>query len=96
MLDKAEIERWERLTAAMLRHAAADDPAAFAQIVGILDDARYKLPVVAMALVDPAPGRLPYSWRDLADALGCTKSAAWQRFGPGRLSLDDLAEAHHG
>lgn len=34
MLDRAKMERWERLTAAMLRHAANDDPEAFVQVVG--------------------------------------------------------------
>lgn len=96
MLEPAEIKRWERLTDAMLRHAAADDAEAFAQVVEVLDRAAAKLPAVAAILTrtdrapHPGPGAR-YSWANLAWALGVTRSAAWQRFGPHRVTvgLDD-------
>lgn len=85
MLEPAEVKRWERLTDAMLAHAAADDPEAFAQVVRVLERAAAKLPAVAAALVTtgddadvrPLPG---YSWADLARALGTTRQAAHKRF----------------
>ncbi len=86
MLDTREIERWRRLTAAMLRHASVNDPAALAQVVAILDEAQAKLPMVAYALragVHPVGGpvRPGHSWADIGRELGITRSAACQRFG---------------
>ena len=75
MLEPAEVKRWQRLSAAMLRHAAEDDPEAFAQVVKVLDGARDALAEVANDL--RADG---YSWAALGDALGVTRSAAQQRF----------------
>jgi len=96
MLEQREIDRWRRLTDAMLRHAAEDDPEAFAQVVDILDRAQAKLPAVADRLRDDqvregvnyAPR---YSWAHLANALGVTRSAVQQRFGSHRVTvaLDD-------
>lgn len=86
MLEPAEVKRWERMTAAMLRHAEEDDPEAFAQIVKVLDDARAKLPEVAQVLTgqyaqttEPWDGY--YSWSQIGRALGITRQAARQRFG---------------
>ena len=92
MLDRDELTRWERLTAAMLVQAATDDPAAFAQVVGLLDRARELLPDVAYQLRvrasasggDKLDG---YSWADLAESLGVTRSAAAQRFDASRRVL---------
>lgn len=86
MLDKAEMARWERLTDAMLAHAAEDDPEAFAQVVGLVDRARARLPQVAhrLRLVGDRPGEpdaCGYSWGELAKALGISRQAAQQRFG---------------
>jgi hypothetical protein len=86
MLETAEIERWRRMTAAMLRHAAEDDPEAFAQVVEILDDARDQLPLVAQALrakADPLGTSYlhGFSWSHIGAALGVTRQAAQQRFG---------------
>lgn len=85
MLEPTEVARWERLTAAMLRHAAQDDPEAFAQVVAVLDQARAQLPTVVDQLRHADPGATParsgYSWADIGRALGVTRSAAQQRFG---------------
>jgi hypothetical protein len=96
MLEQKEIDRWRRLTDAMLRHAAADDPEAFAQVVEILDRAQAKLPAVAAELTNPNGLSAQtiggsYSWGVLGRALGVTRSAAHQRFGPNRVTvtLDD-------
>lgn len=85
MLEPAEVKRWERMTDAMLRHAAADDPAAFAQVVAVLDRARASLPNVADRLVYGAGQVYPttretYSWGDIGAALGISRQAARQRF----------------
>lgn len=92
MLEQAEIDRWRRLTDAMLRHAAQDDPEAFAQVVDILDRAQAKLPAVAAELRGWGRDELciradGYSWADLAGALGVTRSAAQQRFGTHRITV---------
>ena len=96
MLEPKEIDRWRRLTDAMLRHAAQDDPEAFAQVVAVLERAQAKLPAVAAELLSteglsPQVRGASYSWGVLANALGVTRSAAWQRFGKHRvtLALDD-------
>lgn len=85
MLEPAEVKRWERLTAAMLKHAADDDPEAFAQVVAVLDNARAQLPAVADELRGYGPNgevySRGYSWADIGRALGVTRSAAQQRFG---------------
>lgn len=86
MLEPEEIKRWERMTAAMLRHAGKDDPEAFAQIVGVLDGARAKLPDVCAHLrgledVDSGESRPTYSWAQIAAPLGVTRQAAAMRFG---------------
>ena len=86
MLEPQEVRRWERMTAAMLQHAATDDPEAFAQVVKVLDDARAQLPEVAEQLRAPAPPYGPgmircYSWGDLARPLGITRQACQQRYG---------------
>ena len=88
MLEPTEVRRWERLTAAMLQHAADDDPEAFAQVVKVLDDARERLPLVASALrpyvgSDGTQWRRGYSWSDIGRALGISKQAAQQRYGKG-------------
>jgi len=75
MLEPTEVKRWERLTAAMLRHAAEDDPEAFAQVVGVLQGALEDLPVVADQLRQSG-----HSWAELGRALGVSRSAAQQRF----------------
>jgi hypothetical protein len=84
MIETDKIRGWERLTAAIMREAATDDPEAFAQVVRMIDDARSQLHWVAETLRTPglhsgtgAPG---YSWAELANALGVTRSAAYQRF----------------
>lgn len=92
MLDKEEIRRWERLTDAMLDHAAADDPAAFAQVVDVLNRAYAQLPDVAARLRENSDdkartGAPAYSWSDLAAALGITRQGAQQRYG--RTRTDD-------
>lgn len=87
MLEPAEVKRWERMTDAMLRHAAADDPEAFAQVVKVLDDARAKLPETARQLLPNAVGRAyrpdGYSWAAIGAALGISRQAAQKRFGHG-------------
>ena len=85
MLDTREMDRWRRLTDAMLAHAAGDDPAAFAQVVHLLDSVTERLPLVAAQLTETGPLEARYSWAELAAELGVTKGAAWQRFGPRRL-----------
>lgn len=85
MLDKAEIERWQRLTDAMLYHAATDDPEAFAQVVGLLERATAKLPMVAYELRGPATllddhTYSGYSWADLARPLGLARQSVMERF----------------
>lgn len=92
MLEPREVERWQRLTDAMLKHAAADDAAAFAQVVALIDRAQAKLPAVAdqLRLAGRSPGEagtLAHSWTDLGLALGVTRSAAQQRFGSHRITL---------
>jgi len=92
MLEQREIDRWRRLTDAMLRHAAEDDPEAFAQVVNILDRAQAKLPAVADHLRHGGLGRFVapgpmYSWADLAQALRVTRSAVQQRFGAHRITV---------
>lgn len=96
MLEQAEIKRWQRLTDAMLRHAAQDDAEAFAQVVAVLERAQAKLPAVAAELLSTEGLSVrtrgaSYSWGVLARALGVTRSAAWQRFGKHRVTvgLDD-------
>lgn len=85
MLEPAEVKRWERLTAAMLRHAAEDDPEALAQVVKVLEDARGKLPEVVNQLRQyggESYGRTTgYSWAEIAAPLGITRQSAQQRFG---------------
>lgn len=84
MLEPTEVARWERLTAAMLRHAAQDDPEALSQVVKVLDGAYSKLPTVVAELRAPAQhngGMAPgYSWSQIAAALGVSRQAAAQRF----------------
>lgn len=85
MLDKAEMGRWERLTDAMLLHAANDDPEAFAQVVQVLERAKAKLPMVAAELRGAHDYSLKdrkghYSWADLARALGIRRQSAMERF----------------
>ena len=92
MLEPREIDRWRRLTDAMLKHAAADDAAAFAQVVEILDRAQAKLPAVAMELrfprpADVAPHYQSTSWAEIGQALGVSRSAAQQRFGAHRMTV---------
>ncbi len=89
MLDRDEMARWQRLTAAMLATAATDDPAGFAQVVTVLDRARELLPAVVWQLRTRASAsggdKLDgYSWQDIADELHVTRSAAAQRFGAER------------
>lgn len=86
MLDREEIARWGRLTAAMLEHAANDDTEAFAQVVELLETAARELPTVAAMLRLPKPlpdGSLApgYSWAEIAAPLGVTRQAAAKRFG---------------
>jgi hypothetical protein len=86
MLEPREVERWERLTAAMIRKAGQDDPEAFAQVVAIIDGLKPQLVQAASTLTYPGRrgaehGEPSYSWRDLGNALGVTRSAAQQRFG---------------
>lgn len=88
MLEPEEMRRWERMTAAMLRRAADDDPEAFAQVVKVLDQARAELPDVcarvrAAAGPDARRGAPFYSWAQIGAALGVTRQAAAQRFGTG-------------
>ena len=77
MLEPEEIKRWERMTAAMIRHAAEDDPEAFAQIVTVLDNARQRLPMAAQMLVggteEQGLAAGAYSWADLGRALGISR-----------------------
>lgn len=89
MLEPAEIDRWRRLTDAMLDHAAKDDPEAFAQVVELLDRANGMLPGVAGLLRDAWDGERchaleGYSWAELARPLGITRQACAQRFGRAR------------
>lgn len=86
MLEPSEIKRWERLTDAMLNHAATDDPEAFAQVVAVLERAQGKLPEVARSLrTDDGRHHISngggYSWANLARALGISRQAAQQRYG---------------
>ena len=89
MLEPREVERWERLTAAMIRKAGADDPEAFAQVAAILATIPDMMSAAADSLRTPTvlpdgttvPG---YSWADIGQALGVTRSAAQQRYGRGR------------
>lgn len=86
MLERDEVRRWERMTAAMLRQAETDDPEGFAQIVKVLDDARAQLPLTCHRMRQvggglDVPGQTFYSWAQVGKALGVTKSAAVQRFG---------------
>lgn len=86
MLEPRELRRWERLTAAMVRKAGADDPETFAAFVKILDDARNNLPSAAAQLrstpdAEAGVSVSGYSWGDLARALGVSRQAAQKRFG---------------
>lgn len=86
MLETREIERWERLTEAMIRHTYQDtgrsevgapDPEAFAQVVRVLEYAQRLLPYAANQLRTEGG----YSWTDIGNALGITRQSAQQRFG---------------
>lgn len=90
MLEPREVERWQRLTAAMIRKAGQDDPEAFAQVVTIVDGMKHQLVQAAFDLRYPEgewlgrPG-VGFSWTDLGRALGVTRSAAQKRFGRDHL-----------
>ena len=103
MLDTRAFDGWRRLTASILRQAAADDPAALRQVLDVLDDAYAKLPAVVAQLRSddkiPGPGwQAGYSWAAIAAALGVTRSAAAQRFGSDKITvwLDDLTACPRG
>lgn len=99
MFEPREVARYRRQLAAMLSSAAGapvmggtvpssdayggGDPEAFAQVVALLDEARAALVDVATALREPQGPAGGYSWAELAQALGITKSTAWERFSPG-------------
>lgn len=79
MIEPAEVARWQRNLDAMLRVAGSDDPESFAAVVKLLDDARARLPAAAVNL-RTVEG---FSHRDLARALGVSRSAVAQRFASG-------------
>jgi hypothetical protein len=86
MLEPREIQSWRTLTATMLRHAGADDPAAMRQVADILAEATANLAQVAAELrsdrADGAgAGAGGYSWTDVGAAFGISRQAAAQRFG---------------
>jgi len=90
VLEPAEVQRWERLTAAMIRKAGQDDPEALAQVIAILDTVPDQLRQAVDQLrcdkLQPGGGAVPgYSWAAIGRALGVTRSAAQQRFGRDRL-----------
>lgn len=89
MIDREEMQRWERQTAAMLAQAAGDDAEAFAQVVTLLDRAQALLPNIAYALRRPDSPARPAapagpSWSEIAAPLGVTRSAVAQRFAVAR------------
>lgn len=86
MFEPSEVARWERLTLAMIRNAANDDPEAFAQIVAVVDRAAALLPGAAQRLVVNSGDQLVwiaggFSWSSIGRALGVSRQAAWKRFG---------------
>lgn len=97
MLEQAEVDRWRRLTRAMIRQATASqgtdpergapDPEAFAQVLAVLAEAQQLLPGACAEL--RAQG---FSWSDIAAPLGVTRSAAQQRF---RVRDDELVDQRH-
>lgn len=81
MFEPREVDRWRRQLAAMLDHAAGDDPEGFAQVVELLDQAHGEgLRNAAARLRQPTAVAPGYSWADLARPLGVTRDGAAKRF----------------
>lgn len=76
MMDPDDVKDLRSLLHSLVRKAGQDDPAAFAQLVGLLDGAAAELPDACAQL--RANG---YSWADIGDALGRDRSAPRKRFG---------------
>jgi hypothetical protein len=78
MWDQAQRTRWERNAQAMIVGAGRDDPDAFAEMVRlaewIIGDG---LRTAALLLKEQG-----YSWASIAEPLGVTREAAFQRFRP--------------
>lgn len=81
MIEPARKARYERELRAMIAEAGRDDPATFAVVVQLLDDARSQLPNAARQLRTPVGDAPGYSWNEIADALGISRQGARQRFG---------------
>jgi hypothetical protein len=86
MLERAEVDRWRRLTAAMIRTAGKEDPEALAQVLDVLAQVPDLL-VDAVSELRGYPVDRPnsayldaYSWADIAAALGVSRQAAQKRF----------------
>lgn len=75
MIEPENIKRYQRELRAMC-DKAADDPAAFAQVVRLLDDASKRMRVSAAMLIING-----YSFTAIGAELGVTRQAARQRFG---------------
>lgn len=86
MFERKEVASFERALAGWIRRAGRDDPAAFAQMVAIIDGARAELVAAADDLRTVKAGTDHhgsggYSWADIGAALGVTRAGAQKRFG---------------
>lgn len=84
MTDKRSFDGLERLSRAVMREVASDDPAGLAQVRELLDQAE-ALWVEAMAALNGQANRWdivqerPYSHGEIAEALGVTRQAVSKR-----------------
>lgn len=87
MIDTINLTHYRNELDSMLAAAGEHDPATFAAIVALLDDARRMLPYAAAELRKPRQHddeqTEPYTWGQIGEALGVSRSAAQQRFGTG-------------
>jgi hypothetical protein len=85
-LSRAELHVWGRRMETLLARAGTD-PESFAAVVRLIDETRARLPEAAARLTAPIPladggQSRGHSWADIARALGVSRSAAHERFGP--------------
>lgn len=74
MIEPEDMRRFQRHIEFFTR-AAADDPAAFAQVVSLYEELGMKLRAATPGLL-----RQGFSWEDIASALGVRKPSAWERW----------------